>query len=692
MRGVGKAEILWDRWGVPHVYATSDEAAFRALGWAQARAHGPLLLRQYGLARGRGAELWGERYLESDRLLRRLGVPARSRRWAGEQSPAMRARLEAFVAGVNACAEAEAAQLGADVRAVLPVTVDDLFAHIQRVYFVYLTITGQRPAGEPLNELLPLSTLLPDAPSIGTGIAGSNAWALSGARTASGAGLLLANPHLYWGDAHTLLEAHLNVDGEQPLNLYGVAQVGWPVLRYGFNDRLGWAHTVNTLKGWDAFALEERDGGYVLDGELHAFDVRHERVRVRGGDGILREEPLEIRRTRHGPVLVQQEGRSVAVRCVGLEVGSLAGLFDQYWAMARARTHAEFEAALVRHQNALFTVLYADGAGRIAHYFTGFVPRRAGGSWGDWAGTLPGDRSDLIWTDVHDFAELPRVVDPPSGFLQNANNAPWLTTLPPELDPDAFPAYLAPRVVTPREQRSLRLISPLDGATVDDVARCAYDTRSETADRLLPELLALAQARGGTLARETAGVLARWDRRYASDSVGADLFARWLVALAPAATLAHVTANPWSAGQPLDTPGGLADGDAALRALEGAAGGLLAEAGTLERPWGMVTRARRGGYDVPGHGHLDPFGVFRVSGFAPAADGAFETGFGTGYVAVTEFTRPVRARVLLSYGNSSRPESPHYGDQLPLFSRGELRDALLTREAVEAELVERELV
>jgi acyl-homoserine-lactone acylase len=84
--------------------------------------------------------------------------------------------------------------------------------------------------------------------------------------------------------------------------------------------------------------------------------------------------------------------------------------------------------------------------------------------------------------------------------------------------------------------------------------------------------------------------------------------------------------------------------------------------------------------------------VFRVSAFVRCPGGTFETGFGTTYVAITEFTRPVRARVLLSYGNSSQPDSPHNGDQLALWARGELRDALLTREAAEAQLAYREFV
>ena len=111
-------EILWDTWGVPHIYAPSDVEVFKALGWAQAKAHGNLLLQLYGIARGRAAEYWGEKYLESDKLLGRMGFPRQAAGWAEQQTPAMKANLEAFVAGVNAYAEAHLETLREDVRQV----------------------------------------------------------------------------------------------------------------------------------------------------------------------------------------------------------------------------------------------------------------------------------------------------------------------------------------------------------------------------------------------------------------------------------------------------------------------------------------------------------------------------------------------------------------------------------------------
>ncbi|PYE54861.1 penicillin acylase family protein [Deinococcus yavapaiensis] len=677
-------EILWDAWGVPHVYAENDADAFRGLGWGQARAHGRLLAKLYALARGEAAAVWGEKYAESDRFIRRFGIPSFASAWIERQDPGTLEAIESFVAGVNAAFAAHPGALDDEARSLLPITVNDVFAHVGRVYLVYLTQLGQRPAGEAYNDLLPYSTILPDVQAMGTGIAGSNAWALSKTRTASGRGMLLANPHLYWGDFHTFFEAHLVTPNT---SVYGVAQVGWPVLRYGFNRHLGWAHTVNTLKGWDAFELKLEGDGYVLDGEVTPFETHEETLRI--GE---REETLVVRRTAHGPVVIDEEHRKVAVRCVGFQVTSMSGLFAQYWAMANARTHAEFEAALGRASNPMFNVLYADREGRAASYFTGFVPRRAGGTWTDWAGTLRGDDSALIWNETHAFDELPRVVDPPSGFVQNANNPPWLTTLPAALTKSDFPAYLAPWLVTPREGRSLKMLAALEGVSLDDVVRCTFDTTSETAERLLPDLLTAASTSDSDVVREAARVLGAWDRRYAEESVGADLFARWLVLMAPSRDLGNIAAEGWTWNDPTSTPRGLADPDRAVRCLKRAAASLFAETRTLERRWGDVTRARRGAREVPGHGHLDPFGVFRVSGFTRSGDGRFDVAFGTTYVAAVEFADPVRAKVLLAYGNSSQPDSPHNGDQLSLFARGEMRDALLTREDVEAKLAEREVL
>ena len=128
------SEILWDSWGVPHIFAPDLASATYAFGQAQMQSHGHLVLRLYGQARGRAAEYWGPDYVEADRYVRLMGIPARAAQWWAGQTPAIRPDIEAFVAGINDYARAHPDQLAADVRAVLPVTPADVMAHVQRVH------------------------------------------------------------------------------------------------------------------------------------------------------------------------------------------------------------------------------------------------------------------------------------------------------------------------------------------------------------------------------------------------------------------------------------------------------------------------------------------------------------------------------------------------------------------------------
>lgn len=97
----GNSEILWDNWGVPHIVATHERDAFYAFGWAQMRSHADLLLKLYAMARGRGAEYFGEDYLSADRSVRLLGIPDLAEQWYQEQESGFKDNLSAFAAGTT---------------------------------------------------------------------------------------------------------------------------------------------------------------------------------------------------------------------------------------------------------------------------------------------------------------------------------------------------------------------------------------------------------------------------------------------------------------------------------------------------------------------------------------------------------------------------------------------------------------
>jgi acyl-homoserine-lactone acylase len=661
------SEILWDTWGVPHIYGADLEGLLYAFGWAQMQSHADLILRLYGEARGRASEYWGEAGLDSDRYLHTMGVPARAESWYLRQSPETKSYLDAFVAGMNAYAATHADRIADAMEVVLPIAATDVMAYLQPSFMGFVGSNALRTVEQWKNRQT-----------------GSNAWAVGPSRSASGHALLIANPHLPWGGPFTWFEAQLVAPG---VDVYGAALVGTPALGIAFNDHLGWTHTTNPLDGMDLYELDLSGEGYAWNAGVAAFETETATLRVRQADGSLREERLPIRRSVHGPVIAEQNGKALAIRITGLEQ---AEMMQQYWDMARATSLREFEGAVSRLQNPTFNVIYADRDGHIFYLFGGRVPRRAGGRWSDWLGVVPGTSSDNLWTETLGYDELPRVVDPPSGWVQNANDPPWTSTFPPALNADDFPPYLAPHYMHFRAQRSVRMIED-DSITFDELVAYKLSTRMEIADRILDDLILAARAHGGELAQQAADVLEAWDRHTDAESRGAVLFAAWVQAWA-GPTGGNGYAIAWSEAAPLTTPDGLADPAAAARTLETVASDVHRMYGALDVPWGDVYRLIAPGVDLAANGGPDPLGIFRGTSYEPTGDNRFRAVGGDSFQAVIEFADPVRAEVLVSYGNASQPGSPHRGDQLALYARKEFRPVWRTRAEIEANLESREML
>jgi acyl-homoserine-lactone acylase len=256
---------------------------------------------------------------------------------------------------------------------------------------------------------------------------------------------------------------------------------------------------------------------------------------------------------------------------------------------------------------------------------------------------------------------------------------------------DAYPSYMAP--LTPmafRPQRSARMLMSDSALTLDSFVLLKHSTRAELADHVLDSLLVIA-SRGSERVRRASDVLRAWDRTADAESRGGVLFeAFWREYAARVAAPARF-AVPWRAGAPLATPAGLGNATAALDALDSAAVRVERTFGALDVKWGAVHRLRRDTVNLPASGGPGTLGVFRVLDYETNAKGDTLTASGgDSFVAAIEFSRPVRARALLGYGNASQPGSPHRVDQLPLLARQELRPVWRTKEEVLKNLEARE--
>jgi acyl-homoserine-lactone acylase len=346
------------------------------------------------------------------------------------------------------------------------------------------------------------------------------------------------------------------------------------------------------------------------------------------------------------------------------------------------------------------------------YLFGGRQPVRQGGNYADYAGILDGSDPQLLWHRTLRWTELPKTVNPPGGFVQNANDPPWTSTFPQTVDPCDFPTWIAPRSMTLRPQHGASFLLSRDRFTAEEVLAGKMSTRMQLAERLLPDLLAAVDASGDATARQAGDILRAWDQTADAASVGSPLFERWFEILLadPMTPRSPVFGNSypafrteWSSDAPLSTPVGLADAAGAVPALIQAAQQLTAQFGNAAVPWGQVHRdvlvTRDPAFqtatpigEAAQSGTTNVFGPVRVVDSFPAPEGGRRLGFsGDGWVQLVEFTPAgAQAQVLLTYGNASRPGSPHIADQLPLFEQKTLRPALRERGEVERNTVKRE--
>lgn len=669
-------EILWDKFGIAHVYAKNTTDLFYGYGWATAQSHGNLLLKLYGQSRGRGPEYFGESEIPMAKWLLTNGVPETAEAWYRKQSPQFRQYLDAFAKGINDYAAKYPHTLSAEMKAVLPVTGVDPLQHALRMFQYSYVASASRVSGAVSGR----------APSSEAG--GSNGWAVGPKKTAAGTTMLLGNPHLPWEDWYTYYEVHLNAPG---IDLYGASQVGLPVLRFVFSDYGGFNQTVNNIDGMDLYQLTVDGDRYKFDGEWKNLDIARREFKVRGKDGSMRTETLVVKRSLHGPVVYEKDGTTLAMRVAGLD-RPLA--LESYWRMCLAKGIGEFQKVLSEQQIPTFNFVYADRGGHIMYLFNGLLPKRKKGDLKFWAGIVPGDTSDTMWTGYHSYDELPKVIDPPAGYVQNTNDPPWNASWPATLDPDKYPAYTASRGISFRNERSIRLMSDASALTLEKFIALKHDNHSELADRVLPDLLAAVEAHGSEKAKQAAAVLKAWDRTVDAESRGAILFLYWAQRFlgGPAMGDQSGFAVPYDLQKPLETPRGFKDPAKAASQLESAAVAMENEIGALDTPWGQVMKFRRGKTELPANGGFGNTGIFRVITFGPMTkDKKRYPIHGETYVVCVEFGKQgATARALMSYGNSSQPNSPHSEDQLAFMTRKELRPVWRDRKSIEANLESRE--
>jgi acyl-homoserine-lactone acylase len=258
----------------------------------------------------------------------------------------------------------------------------------------------------------------------------------------------------------------------------------------------------------------------------------------------------------------------------------------------------------------MFNTVYADVDGHIYYLFNGQIPVRESGDFTSWLAIQPGDDSSLIWNEYHSYEDLPKVIDPESGFVQNANEPPWTSTFAPALEISDYPPYVAPQDYFQidhifRPLISLQMLLQDDSITFDELLEYKHSTYVEVTDHLLDDLIEAARESDSEIVQEAAEVLASWDRTTDAESGGAILFLFWFEAYLQQAGF-DIFNVPFDLSDVYGLPATLSDPEGAVMVLEAVAEQVQAHYGTLDIPYGDVMRLRVGEYDLPGMAAATP--------------------------------------------------------------------------------------
>ncbi|WP_240757038.1 penicillin acylase family protein [Roseicella aquatilis] len=709
-----KVAVTLDEHGIPRIAARTEADAATALGWLHARDRLFQMEMMRRGAAGRLSEIAGPPTLRADRFVRTLGLERRAEAdFAGLPDDA-RALLEAYATGVNAWIAArgrfaapEFIALGAPepwrpADSLLWAKVMGLWLSGNwRTELERSRLAGVLPPAR-LRELFPedatpgrpdlagldpghlgrLAAALPRFPEPGTlPASASNAWAVAGRRSASGAPLLASDPHLGFGAP--ILWYLVRIDLEDGRMLAGATSPGVPLLVIGRNAHLAWGFTTTHSDTQDVF-VETLAGpeAYETPDGPQPFTVREEVIRVRGAAPVT----LRVRETRHGPVIsdldaAPQGDRVLAVAMANLAPGdtAAAGLL----ALNRAGSLAEARAAAALITSPPQNLMLADRAGRIGMVLTGRSPVRRAGD-----GTLPAPGWDGShdWTGWIPFDALPHVEDPASGQVVNANNRP----VPPD-----SPVFLGQD--WPDDARFRRIGEMLAAGPRHDAegfAAMQRDTVSAFARDLLgPDALLRRVPRPEGAAGVAQDLLLAWDGDLAADRPEGLVFNAWIRAVN---RLAQARGGVPEGMAPRPEAGFLrlvlapdgrgaawCGGDCAALAglaLQEAVAGLAASEGPDPRAWrwGRVHAAR---FEhpllrfVPGLAWLTGLsaatggdewtvsrGGFRGDGSAP-----YTHVHGAGLRLVADLADPEATLAVIATGQSGNPASRHWGSLLPLW-------------------------
>jgi penicillin amidase len=675
--------IYRDEYGVPHIVGETEEATFFGYGYAQAEDHLERMMLQYRDAQGRRAEIAGREAIGDGSL----NYVAYEYRWGGDylqrllraksdvlahkdqMDPEVYKILSAFARGVNEYIRVHRTTIPSWIDSVAP---EDIEALERSNYLRFYSIH------DALQKMDAKTYKFPNF--------GSNQWAISPSRSVDGRIIHVEHTHMPWANRFQNYEAHLITPGK--LDAAGISWFGSPFFLDGFNDKITWSATWNRPNISDVYQEKINPSNplqYLYEDKWRDILVEHETFRFLGKNGM-ESITLPLYYTHHGPI-VRFDRKNNFAYSVKLPKADGVNYSSNMYFLMKAQNLAEFKSVLQRQWMPRWNLLYSD-AQNIYWVHNAVVASRADGF--DWTKPVPGWLKETEWGPNLPFESNPQLLNPPSGFLQNCNNPPWLATKNSGINPLSPAAYYLQTTPRPdageeamntRAEIVFQTLGQSKKLTPDDMQALAFDTYILSADIIVPLLQRAYASVPSSDARvnRALDLLRTWNHRSSADSVAYTYIYFWGTSYTKLYSEEKFGRFTGYSRRKINIDSS-AEKSMARRAFEAGLDEMQKRFGKTEIPCGDLNIVERGGtFPVAGTGLFD---VLHPDDGPVEADGRIHDNDGWGHLMIVAEGNPKQVWSLLPYGESEDPASPHFNDQAKLHSAKQTKRFWFTPEEI----------
>jgi acyl-homoserine-lactone acylase len=644
-------DIIRDAYGVPHIFGKTDPEVAYGLAWAHAEDDFATIQQSLMAGKAMLAQYQGKKGASIDYIIHLLRIPELvEAKYETDLSSDYKKLLEGYCAGLNAFAAAHPKEIL--LNKLFPVVPKDM---IQYSVLQLCVLSG---ADKALQEIF--GGTVPLLENYKT--AGSNAFAFNSAKTTDGQVYLNINAHQPLEGPVAFYEAHLC--SEEGWNILGANFPGAPSILHGVNENLGWAHTVNNPDKLDVYQLAINPANklqYQFDGNWETLEEKTAPLKVKIG-ALKINVKKKTYWSKYGPTIITDRGTFSIRMPAQMDIRGL----EQWYRFNKAKNFTEFKAALNMMAIPGYNIVYADKFDTIYYISNGRIPIRDPKY--NWKTTLPGNTSATLWNNLHPLNDLPQVLQPKSGFVYNTNHSPFHSTEGAEnpIIKDITMGYET--LENNRSKRFEELVKPLNRISYADFKRIKFD-RTFPSQFYFPSHIDTAFMLDANKYPDVAPLineLKKWDKTANAESVGAGTFLMMYNEIVRNRTKYHFP-------KPISEE----DAVAILRATKET---MLKDFGRTNLQLGDIQKLVRGTVELPLPGLPD---VLAPMYSIPYKNGMVKGNQGDAYIELVRFTKdgPI-IESLNVYGASARKDSPHYTDQMEMFTKQQTKSMTLNKAEV----------